>query len=134
MWSLGIISALLLTGESVFQNSQNEFASQAAVLDTAGGCDLAKMLHSHLWHCVSNLANDFIRSLLILDEKARLSVEQALKHDWFTDCKGRENVQRQYEDLIRGWMPSRPLLDFKEDLTLFREASRSTPDVRRSPA
>lgn len=128
MWSLGIISALLLTGESVFQNSQDEYASPAAVLDAAAVCDLAKIVHSHLWQSVSNSAKEFIRNLLILDEKSRLNVEQAMKHDWFTDCQGRENVQRQYEDLIRGWMPSRPLLDFKEDLTLFREANKSTLD------
>ena len=134
MWSLGIISALVLTGESVFENSQDECASPAAILNAAAECDLAKMAHSPLWQSVSNLAKDFVRNLLVLDEEARLNVEQALEHRWFPDYKGKEDIQQQYRDAIRGWMPSRPLLDFKEDLSVYRQASKSTLDVRSSPS
>ena len=133
MWSLGIISALILTGESVFERSKNEILSPAAALNAAAECDLAKMVYSPLWQNVSNPAKDFVRSLLVLDEKARLNVEQALKHVWFTDYKRREVIQHQYKEAIGGWMPSRPLLDFKEDLALFRQASKSTLDVRPHP-
>ena len=133
MWSLGIISALMLTGEFVFESSKNEYASPAATLNAAAECDLAKIVHSPLWQNISNLAKDFVGNLLVLDEKARLNVEQALEHVWFTDDKRREVIQHQYEEAIRGWMPSRPLLDFKEDLALFREASKSTLDVRPHP-
>lgn len=134
MWSLGIISALILTGESIFDNSRNGYASPAAVLNAAAECDLTKMVDSPLWQSVSNLAKDFVRNLLILDEKARFNVEQALEHGWFTEYKRRKGIQQQYESAIRGWIPSRPLLDFKEDLAVFREASKSTLDVRSSPA
>ena len=130
MWSLGIISALMLTGEFVFEDFKKENASPAAALNAAAEYDLAKMVHSPLWQSVSNLAKDFVRNLLVLDEKARLNVEQALEHVWFTDHKRREVIQHQYEEAIEGWMPSRPLLDFKEDLALFRQASKSTLDVR----
>ena len=133
MWSLGIISALMLTGEFVFESSKNEYASPAATLNAAAECDLAKTVHSPLWQNVSNLAKDFVGNLLVLDEKARLNVEQALEHVWFTDDKRKEVIQHQYEEAIRGWMPSRPLLDFKEDLALFRQASKSTLDVRPHP-
>lgn len=134
MWSIGIITTLLLTGESVFENSKNEYASSAAVLDAAAECDLAKMDHNSLWQTVNHLGKEFVKSLLVLDEKERLEVEQALQHGWFTNGKRKEAIQQEYEDAIRGWMPSRPLLDFKEDLALFREASRSTIDVRSSIA
>ncbi len=134
MWSIGIITTLLLTGESVFENSKNKDASSAAVLDAAAECDLAKMdIHSN-WQTVSNIGKTFVRSLLILDEKARLKVEQALQHGWFTNGERKETIQKEYEEAIRGWMPSRPLLDFKEDLALYRDASRSTLDVRSSTA
>ena len=133
MWSLGIISALMLTGESVFENSKNESSSPAAALNAAAECDLTKMAQSPLWQNVSNLAKDFVRNLLVLDEKARLNAEQALEHVWFTDNKRREVIQHQYREAIGGWMPSRPLLDFKEDLALFRQASKSTLDVRPHP-
>ena len=134
MWSIGIITALLLTGESVFEDSKNEYFSPAAVSDAAAECDLAKMVHSPLWQSVNNLAQDFVRNLLILDEEARLNADQALKHEWFTDCKRKKEIQQKYEDAIRGWMPSRPLLDFKEDLAVFREANSCTLDVRSSTA
>ena len=133
MWSLGVISALMLTEESAFESSKNEDASSAAALNAAAECDLAKKIHSPLWQNVSNLAKDFIRNLLVLDEKARLNVEQALEHVWFTDYERREVIQHQYKEAIGGWMPSRPLLDFKEDLALFRQASKSTLDVRSHP-
>ena len=133
MWSLGIMSALMLTGEFVFESSKDENASPAAALNAAAECDLAKMVHSPLWHNVSNLAKDFVCSLLVLDENARLDVEQALEHVWFTDDKRREVIQHLYKEAIEGWMPSRPLLDFKEDLALFRQASKSTLDVRPHP-
>ena len=133
MWSLGIISGLILTGESVFENSKTENASPAGALNAAAECDLAKMIHSPLWQSVSDIAKDFVRNLLVLDENARLTVEEALEHKWFTDYKRREDIQQQYSDAIRGWMPTRPLLDFKEDLAVFRQASKSTLDVRPPP-
>ena len=130
MWSLGIISALMLTGEFVFESSKDENASSAAALNGIAEYDLSEMVQSTLWQNVSNPAKDFVRRLLVLDEKARLNVEQALEHVWFTDYKRREVIQHQYKEAIGGWMPSRPLLDFKEDLALFRQASKSTLDVR----
>ena len=133
MWSIGIISALLLTGESVSENSMHEYNSPAAVPNAAAECDLARMVYSPLWQSVNVLAKDFVRNLLLLDEKARLNVETALEHGWFTDSKRKEDIHQEYEDAIRGWIPSRPLLDFKEDLAMFQEASRSTLDVRSSP-
>ena len=134
MWSLGVITSLLLTGGSIFEDSKNEHTSSAAILHAAAECDLARMDSSPLWQGVSDLAKGFVRNLLTLDEIARLSVDQALEHGWFTDTERREHIQQQYEDAIRGWMPSRPLLDFKEDLVVFKEASRSTLDVCSLPA
>ena len=132
MWSTGIISALLLSGEFIFENSKNGYGSPAAILNAAAECDLANLDHSPPWQRVNSLAKDYVRKLLILDERARLNVEQALEHGWFTDSKRRKYIQQQYEDVIRGWMPSRPLLDFKEDLAVFRQASKYTLDVRAS--
>ena len=134
MWSLGIISTLLLTGESVFENSNYDGTSSMDVLSAAAECNLAKMEHSPVWQSVSDLAKEFVRDLLTLSETARLNVEQALEHEWFTDSERKKTIQQCYEDAVRGWIPSRPLLDFKEDLAVFREASRSTLDVCSSHA
>ena len=130
MWSIGIISALLLSGEFIFEDSMNGYGSPATILNAAAECNLVNLDHSPPWLRVNSLAKDLVRKLLILDEKARLNVEQALEHGWFTHSTRRKYIQQQYEDVTRGWMPSRPLLDFKEDLTMFREASKYTLDVR----
>ena len=134
MWSVGIITALLLTGEFIFETSGNMYASPVAVVDAAAECDLSKLDHDTLWQTVNLLGKGFIKSLLVLDENARLEVGQALRHGWFANEKPRENIQQEYEDVIRGWMPSRPLLDFKEDLAVFRDGGKSTLDVRSSLA
>lgn len=130
MWSIGIITTLLFTGESVFENSKNRYASSAAIMDAAAECDLAKMEHDSLWQTVNDLAKDFVKCLLVLDEEARLHVNQALKHGWFTSGKRQKGIQQKYEVAIRGWMPTRPLLDFKEDLIAYKKSSKITLDVR----
>lgn len=132
MWSVGIITTLILTGESVFEMSQDEDASSAANLDAAAQYNLAKIDHGSAWQVVCNLGKGFVKGLLVLDENVRFNVGQALEHGWFTDGKRKKRIQRKYEEAIRGWMPSRPLLDFKEDLSLFKEASKSAIDVRSS--
>lgn len=132
MWSIGIITTLLLTGESVFEKSNDKYASSAANLDAAAKYNLAKIDHDSAWQMISDLSKEFVKGLLVVDENARLDVGQALKHGWFTDEKRKNTIQRQYEEAIQGWGPTRtrPLLDFKQDLALFKEASKSTLDVR----
>ena len=130
MWSIGIVTALLFTGESVFANSDNRYASSMAILDAASECDLAKMENDSRWQNVDDLGKDFVKGLLVLDEKVRLDVNQALKHGWFTTGKRQKDIKQKYEVTIRGWMPTKPLLDFKEDLAVYREASKSELDVR----
>ena len=133
MWSVGIITTLLLTGESVFEDSRNKDASADAVLDAAAACDLAKIDYHSQWRTVSDLGKELVKGLLVLDETTRLNVGQALQHRWFTHGKHEKAIVQEYEKAIRGWMPKRPLLDFKQDLELFREACQSPLDVR-SPA
>lgn len=130
MWSIGIITTLLFTGESVFENSDNRYASSAAIMDAASECDLARMEHDSFWQTVDDLGKDFVKGLLVLDDKVRLDVDQALKHGWFTTGKRQKDVKQKYEVTIRGWMPTKPGLDFKEDLVAYREASKSALDVR----
>ena len=122
----------MLTGESVFEMPQDEEASSAGRLDAATQYNLAKIDHDAAWQVVNDLGKGFVKGLLVLDEKIRLDAGQALEHGWFTDGKRKNTIQKMYEEAIRGWMPSRPLLDFKEDLALFAEANNPTPDVRSS--
>ena len=132
MWSIGIITTLLLTGEFVFENSKDNFALSAAILDAAAECNLAKMDHDPAWQAVNNLGKEFVKGLLVLDENARLDAGQALKHGWFADGKRKKPIQQEYEEAIRGWMPRGTLLDFKEDLASWKEACEPPLDVRSS--
>ena len=130
MWSVGIITTLLLSGESVFEDSRIKDASADAVLDAAAACDLAKIDYHLQWRTVSELGKDFVKGLLVLDETTRLKVGQALQHEWFTNGKHEKAIVQEYENAIRGWLPNRPLLDFKQDLELFREACQFPLYVR----
>lgn len=134
MWSIGIITTLLLTGELVFEKSKDRYISSVAYLDAAEKYNLAKINHDSAWRMVNDLAKEFVKCLLVLDENTRLDVGQALKQGWFTDGERSKTIQQQYEAIVRGWMPTRPLLDFRSDLALFREASKPTLDVRPSTA
>lgn len=75
MWSLGVITYILLGGYAPFD-----------------GVDLHAMykqiraakfkFHEDYWVDVSTSAKDFIRHLLVVDTSVRLTVDQALEHEW----------------------------------------------------
>lgn len=119
MWSLGCLTTALITGTSIFVNTQDsEFRrdSTTAITRAAAKCDLTVMDDSPVWQRVSSRAVDFVKQLLRLDESTRLSAERALKHEWFTDGKGKMTLEEAYSETIKGWTRSTPGWDFIEDL------------------
>lgn len=133
MWSLGCLTSALLSGSSYFVNTQDsEYRrdSTAAVTKAAAECNLAGIDNDIDWEEVETLAKDFIKQLLKLDEKARLSAEQALEHAWFTDGSRRIFFQESYEKIISGWTRSTPGWDFIENLDLFIDARNPQSKVR----
>lgn len=136
MWSLGCLTTALLSGTSYFVNSQNSnyrFDSSAAVAKASEECDLSGMDNSLAWEDVPTQAKDFIKKLLTLDEKARMSADQALEHQWFTQGSRNETIQTAYKKAINGWTTTRPGWDFIEDLSGLIEARNPIKKVYNIP-
>ncbi|CAI2354591.1 unnamed protein product [Caenorhabditis sp. 36 PRJEB53466] len=77
MWTVGVISYVLLSGLSPFLGDSDE--------DTLANVSAADWdFDDPSWDDVSDLAKDFICRLMIKDKRKRMSVEDALKHPWIT--------------------------------------------------
>ncbi|XP_011883527.1 PREDICTED: death-associated protein kinase 1-like isoform X2 [Vollenhovia emeryi] len=75
LWAVGVLTYILLSGASPFlgENKQETYANVAA-------CQY--QFDNEYFSNVSEIAKDFIRSLLIKDPKERGSAESCLKHPW----------------------------------------------------
>lgn len=51
------------------------------------------------------MAQNFVLSLLVLDERKRLTAKQALKHSWFLNEQYQSRLEQLYEEAIRDWRP-----------------------------
>lgn len=71
MWSVGVITHLLLTGTSLFR-----------CVNDADTLDRVKSGSYTLSTKISDLARDFITKLLVFSPNDRLDVISALKHPW----------------------------------------------------
>ncbi|KAI5207168.1 kinase-like protein [Aureobasidium subglaciale] len=106
MWSVGSVSALMLTGSLVFDhrgsvedigqvNSRSRSAYDLTQIDQGKEC----------WKSVPKRARDFVTSLLVLQEDKRLTAKEALEHSWFTNHICAASFELVYEKSIRGWKP-----------------------------
>ncbi|KEQ97077.1 hypothetical protein AUEXF2481DRAFT_78672 [Aureobasidium subglaciale EXF-2481] len=116
MWSVGSVSALILTGSLVFDhrgsvedigqvNSRSRSAYDLTQIDQGKEC----------WKSVPKRARDFVTSLLVLQEDKRLAAKEALEHSWFTNHICAASFDAVYEKAIRGWKPRATL---KEDIVV----------------
>lgn len=75
MWSLGIITHLLLTGVSIFRGVDDR--------TTLTNIKEQKwQWREDLWDNLSLEARDFVSKLLIYDTESRMDVKAALRHPW----------------------------------------------------
>ncbi|KAJ8105805.1 hypothetical protein OPT61_g9959 [Boeremia exigua] len=110
MWSIGSITAAILTGELLFscrQDGRFEEDAQRVVLRLAAQCDLRILDDKYhpLWGPIASAPKDFIKRLLVLDEVNRMSAREALDHIWFTHPMMAKEFDAQYERSIKGWRP-----------------------------
>ena len=122
MWSLGCLTtAVLNNGFSVFANTQDSdyrHDSAAAITKAAAKCDLSLLDHSPTWKDVQPQAKDFVKGLLQLNENARMTAEQALKHAWFTEGSRKAFFERKYSLAIKGLKRTLSSADFIESLDI----------------
>ncbi|WRT65351.1 uncharacterized protein IL334_002294 [Kwoniella shivajii] len=79
-WSIGVIAFTILCGYSPFRETDKN----ALLREMTRG---RVTFHERYWKKVSNTAKDFIKSLLVVDPKKRMSAADSLKHPWMSAGK-----------------------------------------------
>ncbi|OJD27478.1 CAMK protein kinase [Blastomyces percursus] len=101
MWSLGCLTVVLLTGGSPFIDLETGQYSQAM----ARNCDFSTLEQEKDWQRVGLRAKNFVRKLLILDEDARMTADQAVSHEWFTNPAYKAEFDELYKRVEKQWRP-----------------------------
>ncbi|KAF5905573.1 death-associated protein kinase 1-like, partial [Clarias magur] len=88
MWSVGVITYILLSGASPFlgENKQETLANVSAV-----DYEFDEEYFSH----TSSLAKDFIARLLIKDPKKRMTIQDSLQHPWIKPKDTQQALSRK---------------------------------------
>ncbi|KAL6444321.1 hypothetical protein ACFW04_001898 [Cataglyphis niger] len=103
MWSVGIITYILLSGISPFRGANDR--------ETLKKIREGRWDFDDRWKNISNEAQDFIRSLLVYNIENRLDIKAALAHPWFNYIDNpppepyripSENLKNYYK-LYRDW-------------------------------
>jgi len=92
MWSVGVITYVLLAGFFPFHhNDKDSLKNKIMVADFT--------FPDPQWTNISDYAKDFIRSLLVLDPTKRFTAEQALNHTWIegADVENEVNLRSSME-------------------------------------
>ncbi|KAI4243739.1 MAG: hypothetical protein L6R40_003352 [Gallowayella cf. fulva] len=134
MWSIGCVAVAMLVGRSPFAKppvSGSQQGCAATVIIEAARCDLGGLNVGEVWGDVDPKARDFVRRLLVLDENARLTADQGLKHEWFGQESEGQLMDSRYERATADWRPSSVGWDFKEGLDRYIEVRIPEEDVRR---
>lgn len=93
VWSLGIVCYMLLSGGNLPFPAQNVDQLYEKVLACEWG-----FYPPNCWDKVSKFGKDFMRRLLVLDPAKRASYEELLKHPWFKDHTGKNQVRAENID------------------------------------
>lgn len=96
MWSVGVVATLLLTGERPFSWDDSK---NLPLID-------GQYEQRPDWQGLRGHPKDFVNKLLVLNEAIRLTADQALHHEWFTNDSHRNAYRKVYEKAISGWQRS----------------------------
>ncbi|OAP61217.1 hypothetical protein AYL99_03418 [Fonsecaea erecta] len=101
MWAVGCISVVLLTGGLAFCDPVTNTYSERLARE----CNLRFLRESKEWQAVRPRPKEFVEQLLLLDEDARLTAEEALAHSWFSNGAYKNDFEDLYQRTIRHWQP-----------------------------
>lgn len=106
MWSVGVITYILLSGYPPFAGD-----SEATVLQAA--LDATFEFFSPEWDQISTAAKDFIKRLIVVDPKSRMSAQQALNHHWLKqDLQNLKEPNAQSDELVNLMVKSNLVKNF----------------------
>jgi hypothetical protein len=86
LWSLGVITYLMLSGSLPFddKNDEEEIARKTVAEPPP--------YKGSIWKKISPEARDFIKRLLEKDPKKRMNIKEALQHEWFHKYGGEQDL------------------------------------------
>ncbi|XP_053506903.1 death-associated protein kinase 2 isoform X1 [Ictalurus furcatus] len=87
MWSIGVITYILLSGISPFQGENDEETLRNIV-------DMKYDFDEHYFSQTSDIAKDFIEKLLVKDQSERLTAEECLLHPWIKPLTRKQAANR----------------------------------------
>jgi len=89
MWSIGVIAYFILCGYPPFMGE-----SLQQIFECIQTCEYE--FPAVEWDAISSSAKDFIKRLLVLDPRKRLTAEQSLQHPWLLSggAEGRIKTER----------------------------------------
>ncbi|KIW27369.1 hypothetical protein, variant [Cladophialophora immunda] len=114
MWAVGCVSVVLLTGGLAFCDPITNTYSEKLARD----CNLQFLRRSKEWQAVRQRPKEFVEQLLVLDEAARMTAEEALVHSWFSNEAHKNDFEDLYQRTIRHWHPRTP----KSQVVEFRDS------------
>ncbi|OJJ68538.1 hypothetical protein ASPBRDRAFT_209780 [Aspergillus brasiliensis CBS 101740] len=129
MWSLGCVTAVLLTGSTSCDGSMATYAIDLAKI---GGYE--KLEASLTRNFAHPRAKDFIHRLLRIIAEERLTAREGLQHAWFSNPAHSSEFRELYYRSIKDWTPCLPKepiivditsLDCFSDLITARDAAMS---------
>lgn len=107
LWSVGCVSALMLTGSLAFNHRDGDQDIGQINSRSVSAYDLSQIDQGKQdWKEVPKRAREFVMSLLVLQEEKRSTAKRALEHSWFTNRICAEGYNAVYEHAIRDWKPS----------------------------
>ena len=86
LWSLGVITYLMLSGSLPFDDKHDE---EEIARKTVAEPPPYK---GSIWKKISPEAKDFIKKLLEKDPKKRMNIKEALQHEWFHKYGGEQDL------------------------------------------
>jgi serine/threonine protein kinase len=94
LWGVGVILYILLCGFPPFYGEDDE-----EVYDKI--CDGDYAYPSPYWDSISDSAKELIDHLLVLDPRARFTVQQALAHPWIKEHAPDRHLDTALEELAK---------------------------------
>ncbi|RDL35008.1 uncharacterized protein BP5553_06939 [Venustampulla echinocandica] len=134
LWSLGVLTACLLTGQSLIPREDLSQLTQVDIADRFLG--ISDSYTREDWSDLSSTAQLYLRRLLVLDPEKRMTAKEALQHPWFrTPSSEASLLQERYHRIIRFWNKSANEGDVIENLPSYTDTTqaedRSQPKFRR---
>jgi serine/threonine protein kinase len=133
LWSLGVLTACLLTGTSLIPRKELSQLSQLEIADRFLG--IGDYYKRHQWISMAPRAQRFLRKLLTTEPAKRMTATEALCHSWFKKPYSEGTLlEERYHKIIRFWKKREgddEVIEYIRDAPPQSEKDRQGPKFRK---